>query len=432
MATKLIVAASIIGAMFSTSLLSPATACSHVRVGGHDGRPKTIARTMELNVITGVFEADVQVSTHSAGEVMGNPRFLITPEEQWTNDYDFLSMDNKVNATLLCQEPGPLNILYKLKGEKAMISEVITDGMNSEGLTISAQSYQGAQYATKPKTAGADNNGTQYITFINFVPYVLGKYKSTVTLTDDLLSNKLSITGPSASLVEKVPVFRGFGLHWAIEDAEGGEIIVEYDSGKVHVYNNTLGVMTNMPNYPWQVRNINNYANANPHSPSPISQIQTATELHGGFGSDIVPSTVGHGMGLNVLPGGLSSPSRFVNLYYYREFAEYNQERTKNRDTDFVLAQSLISTVFIPRGVAGNNAGAKSSSKNQKLWDSNFDSTQWTVIKVPETREYYIRSYDNFQWHRVNVSAIDFKKNVRAENNIMNWDQGIVDITDEL
>ncbi len=61
MATKLIVAASIIGAMFSTSLLSPATACSHGRVGGHDGRPKTIARTMELNVVTGVFEADVEV-----------------------------------------------------------------------------------------------------------------------------------------------------------------------------------------------------------------------------------------------------------------------------------------------------------------------------------------------------------------------------------
>lgn len=49
-------------------------------------------------------------------------------------------------------------------------------------------------------------------------------------------------------------------LHWSFSDRTGETIIVEPDRDGLHIYRNTLGVMTNSPGYPWHRTNLLNYA----------------------------------------------------------------------------------------------------------------------------------------------------------------------------
>ena len=49
-------------------------------------------------------------------------------------------------------------------------------------------------------------------------------------------------------------------LHWSFSDRTGETIVVEPDRDGLHIYRNTLGVMTNSPGYPWHRTNLLNYA----------------------------------------------------------------------------------------------------------------------------------------------------------------------------
>lgn len=40
-------------------------------------------------------------------------------------------------------------------------------------------------------------------------------------------------------------------IHWAFTDRTGETIIIESDEQGVQIYRNSMGVMTNSPNYSW-------------------------------------------------------------------------------------------------------------------------------------------------------------------------------------
>jgi len=56
-------------------------------------------------------------------------------------------------------------------------------------------------------------------------------------------------------------------MHWAMADATGDSVVIEYLDGVLHVNNNTVGVMTNDPDYQWHLYNLNNYVNLSPRWP---------------------------------------------------------------------------------------------------------------------------------------------------------------------
>ena len=66
--------------------------------------------------------------------------------------------------------------------------------------------------------------------------------------------------------------------------------MVEYLDGVLHVHNNTVGVMTNDPDFSWHLRNLNNFVSLSGSWPQQAFSAQTEVGA--------VPRSVGHGFNL--------------------------------------------------------------------------------------------------------------------------------------
>merc|ERR1712100_406242 len=105
------------------------------------------------------------------------------------------------------------------------------------------------------------------------------------------------------------------GNHWALADAAGRSIVLEYIDGKRVVYENTPRVLTNDPPLDWHWRNLDAYVNLNSEYPHQNDFLATDTEI------GTVPRPIGNGWNLAGMPGDSSPPSRYVQLFYLRGYA---------------------------------------------------------------------------------------------------------------
>ena len=90
-------------------------------------------------------------------------------------------------------------------------------------------------------------------------------------------------------------------LHWILADKTGA-LAIEPTAEGLKIYDDTVGVLTNEPPFPFHVSELCRYSN-----------LTSSHAAHGAL-SDIPP--VSFGLGASGLPGDYSSPSRFVRAAY--------------------------------------------------------------------------------------------------------------------
>ena len=62
---------------------------------------------------------------------------------------------------------------------------------------------------------------------------------------------------------------RASTVHWRFTDPTGRQVVLEIvEGGQLRFYENPLGVLTNSPDLPWHLTNLNNYVNLFP-GPAP-------------------------------------------------------------------------------------------------------------------------------------------------------------------
>lgn len=125
--------------------------------------------------------------------------------------------------------------------------------------------------------------------------------------------------------------------HYILSDRTGEAVIIEPDREGLHIHRDTIGVLTNSPNYGWHQDNLRNYAGVTnlPKAPQQIAghEIRAFSErLGGGFG----------------LPGDYSSPSRFVRMAFMKEFAIRGKDELDGVSRMF----RAFAPVDIPEGLA--------------------------------------------------------------------------------
>ena len=294
-----------------------------------------------------------------------------------------------------------------------------TDGMNEAGLTVSVQVFaQSGQYSyMQPSTEASDTN----VCFAAFTDWILATFDSVKSLREALNTTQVKIVGPSPALVQKLPSFARswVGLHWSIDDASE-HIVLEVLDGIIHMHNNTVGVMTNQPDFTWHLRNLNNFVNLRSGWPS-NPEIQVQTEEVGP-----VPNVAkaGHGFNLLGIPGDYSPPSRFVRLFYLREYAvlrnppKERQGEAKYTDS-IALVTGLLNNVFINKGTVPdpNSTGFGEYS-------------QYTVLKIPEARLFFYKDYVGTQWRKVKLENLDFSSKEGAPPITVSLVEGTVSIKD--
>ncbi|KAK3240036.1 hypothetical protein CYMTET_50085 [Cymbomonas tetramitiformis] len=179
-----------------------------------------------------------------------------------------------------------------------------SEGMNEHGLTASAQTFRGSQYQSQEQ-------GYKAVYSLNMVPWLLGNFKSVDEVVAALGDVRI-VQGPES--FEKLSPGSTHN-HWTIVDKDGRRIILEYVKGLPQVHNDTVGIFTNDPVYDFHLQNVNQYAFLSDQWPSDLGEFTAQTEV------GTVPQVVGHGFNLRGLPGDYSPASRFIRMFYLKQFS---------------------------------------------------------------------------------------------------------------
>ena len=341
-------------------------ACTHFVLVAKDGSI-VLARTMEFGA-----ELNSHIVTSPVGTTIQSPSPTGNDGMTWTSKYGYVMMD--------------------FFGSKHPV-----DGMNEEGLSMGYLYLPGyTKYQTVPKGANSDA-----LFYLYVGDWVLGNFKTVEevkkAIKDVYVFSKPVTYGDIKNVV--------FPVHLTVSDKSGKSIVVEWVNGKTNIYDNPLGVLTNSPEFPWQLNNLKNYVNISPHSPDPL-------ELDG-----IEYTATGQGSGATGIPGDFTPPSRFVKIMYLAKscFPVETGEETVN------LADHIMNNVDIPIGAVQGEKGAK---------DDLPDRTQWTVFKDLTNNKLYFKSYENTTLQVIDLNKVDFAMGAKVLDIPLDSKQIFVDATD--
>ncbi|MCX5863309.1 MAG: choloylglycine hydrolase family protein [Deltaproteobacteria bacterium] len=297
--------------------------------------------------------------------------------------------------------PGGPGLKYKAKyaavGSIAFDYLAIADGMNEKGLAIGA--FYLPTFAKY--TEITDVNRSKALSPLDFTNWVLSQF-ATVGEVRAAIERGEAVIAPT--------VLEGWGteappLHYAVYDSNGACLVVEPVDGKLKIYDNPIGTLTNSPTFDWHLTNLRNYL-----ALSPINVPQV--DIDG-----VKLQQLGQGDGMLGLPGDYTPPSRFVRASFFSAAAI----PSPNVDLGVQQIFHILNNFDIPLG--------SSRQKDGKVFHSDF--TQATTARDPKNLCYYYRTYDDQTIRMVDLNKFDLDaKEVKKLNT--KGSQPIVDMSNQL
>ena len=248
----------------------------------------------------------------------------------------------------------------------------VFSGLNEKGLSYNAFYLPG--YTEYQKYAPEDAGRT--LSPMELGSWILSNFSTVQEVRDKL--KKIVVANVFFPLMKSVPP-----LHAAVIDSNGNSIVIEYIKGKLTVFENPLGVITNSPNFDWHMVNIKNYINLKPRNTSPV-------KIEG-----MTVNGLGCGTGAFGLPGDMTPPSRFVRAL----FLSINSAPCKNADEAVFRAFHILNNFDIPEGSILENS-------NGKLIP---ETTQWTSATDFRNLRFFFHLRRNRQVRMINLKELNFE-----------------------
>ena len=305
-----------------------------------------------------------------------------------TNDYYFgrnLDLDYNFNEKVVItprnyQLKNNLLVKYAIIGMATVVDDypLYADAVNEYGLAMAGLYF--------PHNAYYNNYDAKKtnVTSYELIPFILGNFKSIKELKDILYT--LNITNESFN--DKLPVA---DLHWMISDGDNCIVIEQVKSG-LKVYINKVGVLTNNPEFPYHLTNLNNYINL-----SPKNKENT-------FSNKINLYNYGEGMGALGLPGDNSPSSRFVRAAFNKLNTVCNNDEESSVNQFFHILDSVLMT------------------KGSVITENDrYDITIYSSCMNISKGIYYYKTYNNSRINAIRLS----------ENTINNKRLTIYDLVDK-
>lgn len=225
----------------------------------------------------------------------------------------------------------------------------VTEGINEKGLVINGLFCKGTVY-NNPETESRPP-----MSLAVFVAWLLDLNATTDECVEVLKKHEFSIGGAT---------FDGgtvSALHWGITDASGKSAIVEFDNGKINIYDpGDIRAMTNDPNWPAMTAIINYW------------------------------DKIG---GQHMLPGTVSSPDRCVRANYFAHHVEQTADPALAVSiTRSILVNSCVPYTYLIQG------------------EPNVSSTQWRSFSDLKNRRYYFDIVTNPGYYYIDLSKCDLRK----------------------
>ena len=332
-----------IGALSLAGLMAfaaPVQACTSLLLKAADGAP-IYARTMEYAI-------SVQ------------PDIVVIPR-----NYDYVGT----------RPAGMQGIKWKARyaavGVMSFGQPFLADGMNEKGLAGGGLYLPGFAGYASPKDADPQKSLAPW----EFLTWALTNFATVEEVKAAVANDKISIIDLPAPFINFV-----LPLHFPLHDATGASIVIEAIDGKLKVYDNPLGVLTNSPTFDWHLTNIRNYVNISPVNAKSLTIA----------GQTFAP--LGQGSGLLGIPGDSTPPSRFIRALAYVASVKPLADGPQT----VRLAEHLMNNFDIPVGAI------RTAPEGGPL-----EYTQWTAIADLRAAKYYIKSYQDQVLRGIDLKSFD-------------------------
>ena len=272
----------------------------------------------------------------------------------------------------------------------------VSDGMNEKGLAVGLLWFESDMKWQEIRPGDEKRALAQAMVG----DWILGNFAGVEEVRRNM--GQVKVFGYTDPLTKISPT-----LHFIVYDAAGGCLVIEYEEGRCHIYDNPLMIMTNAPRFPWQLTNLRQYVGTSPEKPEPYRMAGMT-----------FPAT-GHGSGMFGLPGDLTPPSRFVRLAVLTRFADRQPDgkRTLN------LAQHIINTFTIPFGMVTDVLPDKKTVLKE--------STQWVTFRDLTRRLFYFKTYDNQTLRKIDLNKLDFSGAAVKRLPMFGATEVVVEVTDQ-
>jgi penicillin V acylase-like amidase (Ntn superfamily) len=198
----------------------------------------------------------------------------------------------------------PFETKYPVLGVSADVGvgngiNMMVESANNQGLSISTNELPGSQ-----SPAGAGSDAAKALAVTDLGLYLLGNFKSVAEVKEALQGGSISVWVPKVPLVGNIEA----PFHYILFDKTSAGIVIEFLDGKMNVHDNPVGVVTNAPDFPWHLKNLNNYA-----------QLTNVDKNSGQFGQ-LKVGAPDSGNTLASVPSSQISAGRFVKAAFYTQF----------------------------------------------------------------------------------------------------------------
>ncbi|MHC5201546.1 linear amide C-N hydrolase [Myroides sp. LJL119] len=173
-------------------------------------------------------------------------------------------------------------------------------------------------------------------------------------------------------------------FHFAFYDKSGQCAVVEVSQGVIHLYDNPTYVMTNGPEFPWHLTNLDNYAN------------MTNIEHNANKIGNMTLMQPDSGAGTGILPASGTSVGRFVKAFFYSTFA--NSVDTPEKQ--IIELAHVMNNFDRPKNISVEYL--KMPNHPDPVYSTEF--TIWTVLSDLSQGDIYIRAYAD-----INYTKYSFK-----------------------
>ncbi len=271
------------------------------------------------------------------------------------------SVKNKNGYTMITK--------YGFAGMNAVEKQIVVDGVNEAGLYLGSFYFPGFAKFT-PLTA---NNQSNAISSEEMGNFILGSFATVEEVIEGL--NQITVVG---SFIEDIQGEAPF--HYAVTDASGRSIVIEYTKNGLTVHENKVRAVCNSPDYNWHLTNLRNYVNLKPDN------------RHGITLNGEKFASLGEGTGMLGLPGDYTSSSRFVRA---TAFANTTLP-SENEEEGVFRAFHILNAFDIPKGVI-----------KEKINDGVLtDYTVWTSAVDTKNKMYYYKTYKNQSVKKLDLRQI--------------------------
>lgn len=265
---------------------------------------------------------------------------------------------------------------YGAAGANALGLDLLVDGMNEKGLAGGLLYLPNIAEFQDVSPDEVKNS----IASVELLTWILTNFATVDEVRQNLPTIKVN-KAPQEAFKMPVPI------HVTLHDMEGKSLVVEYVGGKLNMYDNPIGTLTNAPEFPWHLANLGQYGNLSTTEP-PAREIGGTTFTG--------PST---GAGMHGLPGDFLSPSRFIRATLFADSLPSLDTGLAAMDA----ARHILNNFDIPPGAIRTEAGSDVGGGV-----AGWETTEWSVVADMKKGVYAIWDYKNPNPRALIFSELDF------------------------